>query len=141
MRKILFFALTLVAGVVAFTSCEKKDAENPLVGTWVYEDGEQGEFHFKHTITIGNNSDFEYTLKALYSEENVHFGYTWNGDYAINGDTVTIHFKHMTWYQNWDAENFETHTEQFVYTIDGNRMTLRWLDDGGYDRPTELVKQ
>jgi hypothetical protein len=47
----------------------------------------------------------------------------------------------MTWYQNWDAENFETHTEQFVYAIDGNKMTLRWLDDGGYDRPTELVKQ
>ena len=29
MKKILFFALALVAGVVAFTSCDKKDGNNP----------------------------------------------------------------------------------------------------------------
>ena len=141
MRKFLVFALVLVAGVLAFTSCEKKDVDNPLVGTWVYEDGEEGDFHFKHTVTIGAQNDFEYTLKALYSEENVHFGYTWDGDYVINGDTVTVHFQHMTWHQNWDEENFEVHTEKFVYVIDGNKMTLNWLDDGGYDRPIELIKQ
>jgi len=144
-----FLLLALAALTLSFVACDKKDKqkeeptpqENPIVGTWVYEDGEEGDFHFKHAITIGEKNDFEYTLKALYSEESVHFGYTWNGNYELNGDTVTIHFKKMTWYFNWDEENFEPHTEKFVYTINGNTMTLNWLDDGGYDRPTELKKQ
>ena len=150
MKKLLLLALAALT--LSFVACDKKDKqkeeptdpttpETALVGTWVYEDGEEGDFHFKHAVTIGDKNDFEYTLKALYSEENVHFGYTWNGNYELNGDTASLHFKSMTWYLNWDEENFEPHSEKFVYAIDGNTMTLNWLDDGGYDRPTTLIKQ
>lgn len=34
MKKILFFAFALVAGVLALTSCDKNKDVNPLVGTW-----------------------------------------------------------------------------------------------------------
>ena len=35
MKKFLFFAIALVAGALAFTSCDKK-VDSPLVGTWEY---------------------------------------------------------------------------------------------------------
>ena len=141
MKKYLIFALALIASTLAFTSCEPKDdATNPLVGTWFYSDGETGDFHFEHTLIIGENNDFEYTEKALYDAENVHFGSTQKGTYEINDNTVSLHFKQLTWHMNWDEDNFTVHTEKFTYTIEGNTMHLKWLTDD-FDRPTEFTKK
>ena len=118
----------------------EEETANPLVGTWFYSDGETGDFHYEHTLIIGEENDFEYTEKALYDANNVHFGSTQKGTYEIEGNTVSLHFEQLTWHLNWDEDNFTVHTEQFTYTIEDNALKLTWLTQD-FDRPTEFIEK
>ncbi|MBR2265376.1 MAG: hypothetical protein IJ882_01680, partial [Paludibacteraceae bacterium] len=61
MKKIFLFALALVAGVVAFTSCDKKDKENvnPLVGTW--KCSVEREWSTIHYTYVFDETNFSFT--------------------------------------------------------------------------------
>ncbi len=165
MKKILFFALALVASLLVFNACnankqntpsDPQDSEKPandstatqdstlvnkLVGTWFYSDGEEDTFHQEYTVTIDDKQNFDFTLKAIEVDKTVHYGYTEKGDYEIKGDTALLHFKELTWHHEWDPDNMELpRTEIFTYAIKGDTMHLNWLDDT-YIRPTEFIKK
>ena len=65
MRKILFFAMMLVAGVMAFTGCKKdKDKEPELKGTvYHYRGTSYVDFEYEHDLYIALEDNHKMTMK------------------------------------------------------------------------------
>ena len=62
MKKSLFFALALVAGVLAFTSCEKNEPE--LKGTvYHYRGISWADFEYEHDVYIALEDNHKMTMK------------------------------------------------------------------------------
>ena len=143
MKKTFLFFAALFSAVMmlGFTSCNENNADNPLVGTWFYEefpDRPEGVFNPQHTLVIKNETDFTYKFMGMNGKE-VHYGYEEAGVYAIDGNTVTLTFKKYTaQYGSIDMSgNPYPYTEKFTYTINGNTMTLKWTQVSSY-RPNTL---
>ena len=143
MKKTFLFFAALFASVMllGFTSCEGNNAENPLVGTWFYEeypDRPEGVFNPQQTLVIKSDTEFSYKFMGMAGKE-VHYGYEEAGAYAIDGNTVTLTFKKCTgqWGSIYLSVNSYPYTEKFTYTINGNTMTLKWIQESGY-RPNAL---
>ena len=134
MRKFFIFAIALVASVMAFTSCDKKDKENvnPLIGTW--------------TATVDRGwSIIEYTL--IFEETNYSLSDKNNvdtkidvGTYDVNLEKQTgvMHQKTVTFIsdvQNGTFPNEEDHP--FTYSI--NDKTLNITIDPDEDHPMKLT--
>ena len=130
MKKILFFAFALVASVLALTGCEGNNPNNPIVGTWMYENEPwNGSTDYSRMYAIFNE-DFTFELQErwVYSGvEDENFNYM-AGTYEFkNGNIVLASFKTHGWYygnEKTTVPGFEGWDEQIHYSVDGNTLTL-----------------
>ena len=137
MKKILFFAFALVASVLAFTSCNKEDkneptVQNPLVGTW--------------TATVDRGwSIIEYTL--IFEETNYSLSDKNNVDTKINAGTYDVnlekqtgvmHQKTVTFISDVQNDTFPNEEDHpFTYSI--KDKTLNITIDPDEDHPMTLT--
>ena len=141
MKKVLFFAIALVASALTFTSCEKDKIDSPLVGTW-----EQVEtFYVPETkVTTRMETIITFDGKGNYVlERGKYFDYDEGGtethmrgiergSFSIEGDIVTVHHEESISNYNpgtgkWEeleAEYLRHYDEQLRFSIDGNKLTL-----------------
>ena len=112
MKKTLLFA-AIIAGVFAFTGCEKKDNKNdsnkaPIVGSWKYD-----------------GLDYTYTFNEDGTCSYVGYGNLMECTYTTDGDNISILYKGNT-------APFET-----KFYIDGDALNI--VDS--FDEPTYYKKQ
>lgn len=122
MKKILFFALALVAGALAFTSCDKNKVDSPLVGTW--ESHREDVPHYRQLNFFANgNVDYrEYMEDGIYN--------TMEGTYSIKGDTYTAHFTRHGWNYGEGVEyipDWDGYDDYAKFSISGNEATITHL--------------
>ena len=103
MRKTLFFAFALAATVLAFISCNMKDAntpdeptiENPLVGTWFTSDVENDYFYtFSSDGKYQRILDYYMNGRAVVAHEHIVADGTYQSDKDIltaNIDSIRIY--------------------------------------------------
>ena len=81
MKKILFFALALVAGVLAFTSCNPNEPE--LVGT---------VYHYKGVSDVRNGSAYEHEVYIALDDKSHKMTMKWVGVKASDdAEPVTLY--------------------------------------------------
>ena len=90
MKKILFFAIALVASVLTFTSCNGNNPNDPLVGTWQHIE-DYGDARSEQKVTFDGRDNFTYS-DFKYMGDQVHYGQIIKGSYKIDGDIVTISY-------------------------------------------------
>ena len=129
MRKILFFAIALVASVLAFTSCDKNNIDSPIVGTWaqIQEDIEYFiTFDGKGNYTYINNYYF-YDIDTGEKIQTPHEHVVIEGSFTIDGDIITVHnTKETISMDGGPAEDieWEPYDEQMKFRIEGNSLYL-----------------
>ena len=126
MKKILFFALALVAGVVAFTSCDNNKISSPIVGTWGESDGDIDEFYtFNSNGTLQRIEDY-----YMYGRETVaHEHIVANGTFQIKGDVVEVTLLSIYVYMDGstkgeDFGDFWPRQESMKFKVEGETLTL-----------------
>ncbi len=139
MKKILFFAFALVAGVMAFTSCDKKDGNTPeLTGTVYHYRGASSfmnsEYSCEHDVYIALD---EQTNKATMKWEGIKVSenaepatfYLYDGSFEKTEEGFIFHFDATPQLPNgkpfdqWESVDvsggtYETHLS-FDYHING----------------------
>ncbi|MCR5532331.1 MAG: hypothetical protein K6F10_00425 [Paludibacteraceae bacterium] len=130
MKKCLFLAVALVASVLTFTSCDKKDnANSPLVGVWSYtnEPNSDGWYNVLYVIFKADGS-FEFQDEAHDpANPSAHDVMLFVGKYEVKGDVITAHFLQHGWIHGSTreyVEPFDTFDEQIRYVIEDNKLTL-----------------
>lgn len=133
MKKTLFFVLALVASVLAFTSCEKKDkVENPLVGTWKYS-VDQGWSMIYYTYV------FDETNYSFTDQNNVDTQIK-KGTYELNQTECNgvLHQKTKTMNDGHTNQTVPDEEDiRFKYVINGNSLTITIGLD--WERPSEIT--
>ena len=142
MKKILFFAIALVAGVLACTSCKKdKDKEPELKGTVYHYKGTSStwEFSYEHDIYIAMEDNNKMTMKweNVKTSENAEpvTLYLYNGQWESNGaDGFYIYCdalpqlpngKPFDQWESFDVSGWcDAATCSFDYHIDGATMGI-----------------
>ncbi len=127
MKKILFFALALVAGVVAFTSCEKKNG-NALIGKWSYDTEKDASGYYETQTLIIGEKEFAFQGQQ-HNPQNPDFIAIMllEGTYELDGDIINVHFLKHGWSYNGEVEyipGWEGYDEKIKYSIDGNKLTI-----------------
>ena len=100
MKKILFFALALVAGALAFTSCEKNGNEPELKGTVYHYRGTSyaGDLSYEHDVYIAMEDNHKLTMK-------------WEGvKTSEKAEPVTLYLYNGEWEGN-DSDGFHIHCD------------------------------
>ena len=133
MKKTLFFVLALVASVLAFTSCEKKDkVENPLVGTWKYSvDAGWSMIYYTYV--------FDETNYSFTDQNNVDTQIK-KGTYELNQTECNgvLHQKTKTMNDGHTNQTVPDEEDiRFKYVIDGNKLTITIGLD--WERPIEIT--
>ena len=146
MKKILFFAFVLVAGALAFTSCDKKDGNNPndpLVGTWA-----QWDEASENIITFDGKGNYTYTKNYYFALESEvpHESFKVYGSYTIEGDLIYIHNTKQTISmdgetpEEWPGN--EPEYETMKYRIENNTLHLtRHYDTPDYSWEEVFTKK
>ena len=132
MKKLLFFAFTLVASVMAFTSCDKKDNVNPLVGTW--KASVDREWSVIHYTLVVDETNYSFT-----DQNNVDTKIE-KGTYELNEKegTGVLHQKTVTFISEVQNETFPNEEDHpFTYSI--NDKTLNITIDSDEDHPMKLT--
>lgn len=133
MKKTLFFVLALVASVLAFTSCEKKDkVENPLVGTWKYS-VDQGWSMIYYTYVF-DETNYSFSDKNNVDEQ------IKKGTYELNQTECTgvLHQKTKTMIDGHTNQTVPDEEDiRFKYVINGNSLTITIGLD--WERPFEIT--
>lgn len=133
MKKSLFFAIALVASVLAFTSCEKKDkVENPLVGTWKYS-VDQGWSIIYYTYVF-DETNYSFSDKNNVDEQ------IKKGTYELNQTECNgvLHQKTKTMNDGHTNQTVPDEEDiRFKYVIDGNKLTITIGLD--WERPSEIT--
>lgn len=137
MKKFLFFAFALVASVLAFTSCEGNNADNPLVGTWEYDDGNS-------ILTVTFTADYKFDFRDyVYHDKSKDCNY-FEGTYSIKGDIATAHVTGHGWYYDGEKNpvpNWEPEDEQMKFKVEGNQLTLTRFYGEDYAYTVTYIKQ
>lgn len=121
MRKILFFAMALVASVVVFTACDKNDGNSPEAnseqvalltsGTWVYQVSEKGYTYFEFS---GNTFKYHEVASVAGMSLDAWMG----GTYTLKGNTLTFTFTDTNVEEmRSDLSKYET-----TATLDGDKL-------------------
>ena len=143
MKKILFFAFALVAGVMAFTSCNGNNPNDPLVGTWQHIE-DYGDARSEQKVTFDGSDNFTYS-DFKYMGDQVHYGQIIKGSYKIDGDIVTIHYAECSWTNDGQEytkqDDFSLADEQIKYSIEGNTLHLVRGYDSEYSWEEDWTKQ
>lgn len=132
MKKILFFAIALVAGALAFTSCDSKkdNIDSPLVGTWRYQTppAPDSGWYGVYIFTFKANGTFSLIDEAhAPGSEEMHDGFIWEGPYEIKDDIITIHKDKMGELHGDKIEyytDYEPSDEKIKFALNGNKLTL-----------------
>lgn len=122
MKKILFFAFALVASVLAFTSCNGNNPNNPLVGTWECHREDVPHYLQLNFFANGNVDYREYMEDGIYN--------TMEGTYTIKGDTYSAHFTKHGWNYGEGVEyipGWEGYDDNAKFSISGNEATITHL--------------
>ena len=126
MRKFLFFAFALVACVLAFTSCNKKDKDidSPIVGTWSIIEPDMDYF-----ITFDGKGNYTYINDYyMYGRDAVpHEHVVIKGSFTVDGDIITVHNDSETISMDGgpaEEIEWEPYDEQMKYSINGNTLHL-----------------
>ena len=149
MKKVLFFAMALVAGVVAFTSCEGNDPQNAIIGEWSYDAPawDEGGYYDEFVAIFNEDGSFQlrdYGHEGPGAPRNNSFNY-FEGTYSIKGDIVNAHFSGHGWYygdEKYPVSSFDPWDEKIKYSIDGNTLTLiRYYGEDYQGEPEVYTKQ
>ena len=148
MKKILFFALALVASVLAFVSCDKKDSkkneptiQSPLVGTWFASEGSNDYFYtFNSDGSYQRVMDYYMNGRAVVAHEHI----VGDGSYQIENDIVTVKIDTIRISMDggpfgpfpgfWPAQ------EKIKFKVEGNKLSLI-RDYGTASESTEELTQ
>ena len=133
MKKYLFFAIALVASVLALTSCEKKDkVENPLVGTWKYSfDAGWCMIHYTYVFDETNYS---------FTDQNDVDTQIKKGTYELNLTECTgvLHQKTVTMIDGHTNRTSPMEEDiRFKYVIKDKSLTITLGLD--WERPFEIM--
>lgn len=129
MKKSLLFALALVAGVLAFTSCDGNNPEtNPLVGTWSYTNQPLADGGYS-IMSVVFTGDWKFELREQWFingklDESYSF---MEGTYSIKGDVASLHYTGHGHDHNGErqyAYSFEPFDEKIQFSVNGNTLTL-----------------
>ena len=146
MRKILFFALALVAGVLAFTACENNGG-NALVGTWSRDTEKDGSGWYEtQTLIFDGNNGFVFQGQQHDpdhpDQKNIML---MEGKYEIAGDIITVHYLKHGWNHDGQVEyitGWEGYDEKMKYSISGKSLTvIRNYGEGYQNDPEVFTKQ
>ena len=144
MRKILFFAFVLVAGVLAFTSCKKKDKiDSPIVGTWMRAAGESDFFYtFGEDGTYQRIEDYYMNGRDVVAHEHI----VGDGTFKIDGDVIDATLNSVLVYMDGskdgdDFSEFWPKNEKLKFSLKGDYLTL--IHNAGTEEewPELLLKQ
>ena len=148
MRKTFLFAFALVASVLAFVSCDKKDRkkneptiENPIVGTWFASEGSNDYFYtFNADGTYQRVMDYYMYGRAVVAHEHI----VADGSYQIENDIVTVKIDTIRISMDggpfgpfpgfWPAQ------EKIKFKVEGNKLSLI-RDYGTASESTEELTQ
>ena len=148
MKKFLFFALALVASVLAFVSCDKKDSkkneptiQSPLVGTWFASEGSNDYFYtFNSDGSYQRVMDYYMNGRAVVAHEHI----VGDGSYQIENDIVTVKIDTIRISMDggpfgpfpgfWPAQ------EKIKFKVEGNKLSLI-RDYGTASESTEELTQ
>lgn len=84
MKKVLFFALALAAGITAFTSCDKKDGNNPELTGTVY--------HYDATLTLNDMAATQYSFQLYFTvNDNNEVAMRWE-NVKYEGKTYDLYY-------------------------------------------------
>ncbi len=85
MKKFLFLAIALVAGVLAFTSCEKNDP-NAIKGIKFCCDLDRGQTPVREYLYFGEKDDFEWGMEVYEDQERTKMTSAFGdyGTYVLN---------------------------------------------------------
>jgi len=145
MKKYLFLAIALVAGALAFTSCEKKGAD-ALVGTWSRDTEKDGSGWYETQIlTFGDKGEFYFQgIQHDPERPDVNSAMLFEGTYEINKDIATVHYLKHGWSYDGQTEwvPFDPHDEQIKFSIDGKQLTIiRYYGEEYPNDPEVFIKQ
>ena len=144
MKKILFFALVLAAGALAFTSCEKKDKiDSPIVGTWMRVAGESDFFYtFGEDGTYQRIEDYYMNGRDVVAHEHI----VGDGTFKIDGDVIDATLNSILVYMDGskDGDPFDEFwpmNEKLKFSLKGDYLTL--IHNAGTEEewPELLLKQ
>lgn len=146
MKKILLFAMMLVAGVMAFTGCKKdKDkVDSPLVGTWSV--WEQEDMYYE--ITFNGDGSYTYINDYYFYDQETgkkiptpHEHIVIKGSYTINGDIATVHNESQTLSMDGGpaepSEGWQPTDEKMKFKVEGK--TLHLTRDYGTEYPWDMT--
>ena len=129
MKKILFLALVLVAGIAAFTSCKKKEKneiDSPIVGTWKRVTADSDFFYtFKSNGDYPRIEDYYMNGRQVVAHEHI----VGDGTFKINGDVVDANIITILCYMDGSETgdpfaDFWPMNEKMKFSIEGNYLTL-----------------
>ena len=89
MKKILFFAIALVASVLAFTSCQPT-IDHPLVGGWRHSGifvVEAQEYYVDVSLNFFDNGQYQRNIYI----EGTFDGWSDRGEWSVKEDKLTIY--------------------------------------------------
>ena len=143
MKKILIFAIALVASVLTFTSCEKSNIESTIVGTWKRVSNESDFFY-----TFKSNGDYQRVEDYYMNGRDVvaHEHIVGDGSYKINGDVIDATLKTILVYMDGskDGDSFDEFwpmNEELKFSVEGNYLTLIHNPGTEEEWPELLIKQ
>lgn len=128
MKKILFFAFALVAGVLALTSCDKKNepSNNPLVGTWTCKTPVRDAQNSVYTFIF--DEAYNFSFEDLYYQ----YGSFWDGqlktgtyEIDLEKSICTLHYQRAkTWGRGPTQEGPFVEDEQIKYEVKGDTLNV-----------------
>ena len=151
MKKILFFALALIASALVLTSCEGgKKVDSPIVGTWRYQTDpapDSGWFGV-YIMTFNSNATFasyDYAYGPNADLDAPHDGFVWRGKYEIKDDIITLHYEKYGMAYGDGTEEFDPEyeggDEQLKFRLEGNILYLTREYGTGYAWEAPYTKQ
>ena len=136
MKKMYFFFAALFAAVMmlGFTSCNGNNPDSPLVGTWVYVNGDPAGMHLTTTLVFDGNFGFTFDETAYFDSETVHASKKIGGVYEIKDNIVTVNYQKVLSSYALDMSHFEPYTEVYKYEINGDtlKMDRQDIEHQGY---------
>ena len=138
MRKILFFAFVLAAGMTALTSCKKdkngaddpSTSSNPLCGTWRYKSDPAPDsgWYCVYTFEFKADGTFSFLDQAFApGAKDQYDGFITKGSYKIEGDIISLH-KEKKGEIHIDGEKYypeyQPEDEMMKYSLANNKLHL-----------------
>ena len=148
MKKTFLFAFALVASVLAFVSCDKKDKQSdeptissPIAGTWFASNGENDYFYtFNTDGSYQRIMDYYMNGRAVVAHEHI----VADGSYQIENDIVTVKIDTIRISMDGGPfgpfPDFWPAQEKIKFKVEGNKLSLI-RDYGTASESTEELTQ